>query len=157
MPAPIGPHSVHRRLAITGLCLLPFGAHGQTTTPDAFLHSIYDPYLKADFKGQPYWQVSRFFAPELARAIEADMREAKRRGEVPKLDGDPFLDAQDWEVKDLAISVEPDGQKAIGRVSFDNVGKRTEITLELVQTPAGWRIADIKAPSGSLSALYKGD
>jgi hypothetical protein len=24
-----------------------------------------------------------------------------------------------------------------------------------VKTPAGWRIADIKAPSGSLKALYK--
>ena len=157
MPGPIGRHSVHRRLAIAGLCFVPFGTHGQTTTPEAFLHSIYDPYLKGDFKGQPYWQVSRFFVPELARAIEADMREAKRRGEVPKLDGDPFLDAQDWEVKDLAITVKPDGQKATGQVSFDNLGKRTEVTLELAQTQAGWRIADIKAPSGSLRALYKDD
>jgi hypothetical protein len=135
---------------------LPFDTYAQTATPDAFLHSIYDPYLKADFKGQPYWQASRFFAPELAQAIEADMREAKRRGEVPKLDGDPFLDAQDWgEVGNLVIAVDGAGQTATARVSFDNLGKRTEISLDLVQSQAGWRITDIKAPSGSLRALYK--
>lgn len=83
------------------------------------------------------------------------MREAKRRAEVPKLDGDPFLDAQDWNIKDLAISVKADGPKATGQVTFDNLGKHTEINLDLVQTPAGWRIANIKAPSGSLSDLYK--
>jgi hypothetical protein len=134
---------------------LPLPALGQTGSPEAFLQGIYNPYLKDDFKGQPYWQVSRFFVPELARTIEDDMREAKRGGEVPKLDGDPFLDAQDWQIKDLAIAVTTEGAKAIGKVTFDNLGKRIEITLDLLQTPAGWRIADIRWPSGSLSALYK--
>jgi hypothetical protein len=40
-------------------------------------------------------------------------------------------------------------------VSFDNLGKAMKVTIDLVQTQAGWRIADIKTPSGSLSALYK--
>jgi hypothetical protein len=119
------------------------------------LPSIYEPYLKAGFKGQPYWQLDRFFAPALARVIDADMREAKRRVEVPKLDGDPFLDAQEWDIENLAISVKADGPKATGEVTFDNFGKRTAVALDLVQTPVGWRIADIKGPSGSLSALYK--
>jgi hypothetical protein len=146
-----------RRWALIALCGLPLPARSQpqSATPDGFLRAIYDPYLAADFKGQPYWQVSRFFAPQLAQAIEDDMREAKRRGEVPKLDADPFLDAQDWDIKNLAISVKADGPKATGQVSFDNLGKHTEITVDLVQLHAGWRIADIKAPSGSLSALYK--
>jgi hypothetical protein len=130
-------------------------ARAQPATADSFLRAIYDPYLKADFKGQPYWQVSRFFVPDLARAIEADMREAKRRGQAPKLDGDPFLDAQDWEIRNLAISVKADGPKATGEVSFDNLGKAMKVTIDLVQIQAGWRIADIKTPSGSLSALYQ--
>jgi hypothetical protein len=156
MPAPTGRRSVlSRRWTVAALCALPLGAQGQTSTPASFLRAIYDPYLKADFKGQPYWQVSRFFVPELAHAIEADMREAKRRGEVPKLDGDPFLDAQDWEIRNLAISVKADGPKATGEVTFDNLGKAKKITIDLVQIQAGWRIADIKSPSGSLSDLYK--
>jgi hypothetical protein len=144
-----------RRWILAAVCTLPLAARAQPVTPDGFLHAIYDPYLSTDFKGQPYWEASRFFTPELAKLMEDDMREAKRRAEIPKLDGDPFLDAQDWEIKNLAIAVEANGAKAIGRVSFDNFGKRTEITLNLVQLPAGWRIADIKAPSGKLSALYK--
>lgn len=126
-----------------------------TLTPEAFLRGIYTPYPNQDFKGQPYWQVDRFFAPELARTIEADMREARRRGEAPMLDGDPFVDAQDWDIARLAISVTADGPKATGRVSFENQGKPTEITLDLVRTGMGWRIADIRAPSGTLSDLYR--
>jgi Protein of unknown function (DUF3828) len=156
MPAPTGRSSVLRRRAIVAALLaLPFEARSQAVSPQAFLQSIYDPYLKAEFRGYSFEQANRFFVPTLARAIDADMREAKRRGEVPKLDGDPFLDAQDWEIKNLAISVKADGPKAVGEVAFDNLGKPTKITLDLVQTPAGWRIADIKAPSGSLSDLYK--
>jgi len=125
-----------------------------TLTPEAFLRGIYTPYPNQDFKGQPFWQVDRFFTPDLARAMEADMREAKRRGEVPKLDGDPFIDAQDWDISKLAITVKADGPKAVGLVSFENQGKPTQITLDLVRTGVGWRIADIKAPSGTLSELY---
>jgi hypothetical protein len=40
-------------------------------------------------------------------------------------------------------------------VGFENLGKQVRLTVDLIQTPAGWRIADIKAPSGSLRALYK--
>ncbi|MBY0321033.1 MAG: YbjP/YqhG family protein [Reyranella sp.] len=157
-----------RRLILAALGALPTSAWAQaqpqsppqpsapkeTVTPEAFLRGIYTPYPNQDFKGQPFWQVDRFFAPDLARAIEADMREAKRRGEVPKLDGDPFVDAQDWDIDKLAISVKADGPKATGLVSFENQGKPTEITLDLVRTGMGWRITDIKSPSGKLSELY---
>ncbi len=162
MRAPTGTSSVPRRrlvllAGLVGLPALPLAAQTAVQSPESFLQSIYDPYLKDDFKGQPYWQVDRYFAPDLARAIEADMREAKRRGEVPTLDGDPFIDAQEWDVEKLAINVttDSDGQKATGEVTFDNLGKRTQVTLDLLRTGMGWRIADIKSPSGLLSDLYK--
>lgn len=152
-----------RRLILAGLGVLPVSAWAQaqsepprdTVTPEAFLRGIYTPYPNQDFKGQPFWQVDRFFAPDLARAIEADMREAKRRGEVPRLDGDPFVDAQDWDIAKLAITVKAEGPRAVGLVSFENQGKPTEIKLDLVRTGMGWRIADIKWPTGTLSELYK--
>ena len=156
-----------RRLVLAAIAALPAQAWAQaqepgkseppkeTVTPEAFLRGIYTPYPNQDFKGQPFWQVDRFFTPDLARAIEADMREAKRRGEVPKLDGDPFVDAQDWDIAKLAISVKTEGPTATGLVSFENQGKPTEIKLDLVRTGMGWRIADIKWPSGTLSELYK--
>ena len=48
-----------------------------------------------------------------------------------------------------------DGPKAVGLVSFENQGRPTEIKLDLVRTGMGWRISDIKWPSGTLSELYK--
>ncbi|CAN5443644.1 hypothetical protein BH10PSE14_BH10PSE14_25750 [soil metagenome] len=177
MPGRIGrPFVLERRLVLTATTLLmsraltlaaqtpaaqppaaPTAAAQSTAaqSPESFLQSIYEPYLKDDFKGQPYWQVDRYFMPELGRAIEADMREAKRRGEVPALDGDPFVDAQEWDVENLAIKVETDGQKATGLVNFDNLGKAKQVILDLLRTGIGWRIVDIKAPSGVLSDLYK--
>lgn len=130
-------------------------AQQQQTSPQAFLEGIYRPYLADDFKGQSYTHVNRFFTPDLAHAIETDMREASRRKDVPTLDGDPFIDAQDWEIGKLSISAKVDGAKATGLVGFENLGKQVQLTVDLIQTPTGWRIADIKAPSGSLRALYK--
>ena len=84
------------------------------------------------------------------------MREAKRRGEVPKLDGDPFLDAQEWEIENLAIiGRRPTDRRRPARSPSTISASPPRIALDLVQTQAGWRIADIKGPSGSLSALYK--
>ena len=150
---------LRRRATAALLCalpagFLPFGA-GAQTTPQAFLEAIYQPYLAHDFKGQSYTQVNRFFAPDLARAIERDVRDAQRRMEVPALDGDPFIDAQDWEISKLSISAKVDGAKATALVGFENLGKPVSLTLDLIQTPVGWRIANIEAPSGSLRALYK--
>jgi hypothetical protein len=150
---------LRRRAAAALFCalpagFLPFGA-GAQTTPQAFLEAIYRPYLAHDFKGQSYTQVNRFFAPDLARAIEHDVRDAQRRMEVPALDGDPFIDAQDWEISKLSISAKVDGTKATALVGFENLGKPVSLTLDLIQTPVGWRIANIEAPSGSLRALYK--
>ena len=90
------------------------------------------------------------------RREEAEFaREAARRKEVPTLNGDPFVDAQDWEISNLAVSARTDGATATGQVTFVNAGTPVRLTLALVLTPAGWRISDIRAPSGSLRALYK--
>jgi hypothetical protein len=130
-------------------------AFAQAPTAQAFVESLYRPYLDKSFQGQPYDQTARFFAPALAQAMDRDFREAKRRNEAPILNGDPFVDAQDWEIAKLAIDVATSGDTATARVSFQNSGVAKRIILELVRTPAGWRIAEIKAPSGSLKALYK--
>jgi hypothetical protein len=143
-------------LASAGAAAAPRLALAQQSSAQAFLKAIYKPYLDKNYPGQNYDEPDRFFAPDLARAMKADATAAARRREVPLLDGDPFVDAQDWEITNLAIAVVPNGTKAAtATVTFANLGKATRLSIELEQTPAGWRIADIKAPSGSLRALYK--
>ena len=68
-----------RRLILAAIGALPAQAWAQaqsqgpkeTLTPEAFLRGIYTPYPDHEFKGQPFWQVDRFFAPDLARVIDA--------------------------------------------------------------------------------------
>ena len=156
MPAPTGPSSVlsRRALALT-LLAVPVAAAAQEQTAQQFLASIYEPYKKADFKGQPYWEVSRFFAPDLASAIDKDFAEAKKKKEVPTLDGDPFVDAQDWKIDQIAYAISQSGDKAAGAVTFTNFGETKGAVLSLVKTPAGWRISNIVTANGSLRALFK--
>ncbi len=148
---------MHRRALLAALCVtVPFPLHSQTpTSAEAFLRDLYAPYLTGANQGQNYWNLERYFASDLARLMDAEARDAQRRNEVPRLDGDPFVDAQEWDVKNFNLSVKTDGSNATAIVTFDNYGKAKRITLDLVLTPTGWRISDIKAPSGSLRALYK--
>ena len=148
---------LRRVLLALPLIVATSAALAQDQTPQQFLQSIYEPYRNDSFKGQPYDQPSRFFAPDLAQAIERDMREAKRRNEVPLLNGDPFLDAQDWKVTALAYatSMSADKLKAAGSVAFVNQGIPKGVALTMIRTPQGWRITDIVTANGSLRALYK--
>lgn len=148
---------MHRRALLAAFIALPVAVRAQSQPPLAYLQEIYEPYRKADFKGQPYWEAKRFFAADLAEAIERDFAEAKKRNEVPTLDGDPFIDAQDWSIGGVsyAVSVMKSGDHAAGAIAFDNQGKPTLLALFLVRTPQGWRIEDIVTRGRSLRALYK--
>jgi Protein of unknown function (DUF3828) len=86
--------------------------------------------------------VRRYFEPKLAALIIKDRKEA--RGEVGKLDFDPFIDAQDWEIDTVNIAIrEVAPDKTSATVSFKNLGEPHSVVLDLVKLKAGWRIADI--------------
>ncbi|HTR83749.1 MAG TPA: DUF3828 domain-containing protein [Reyranella sp.] len=145
-----------RRALIAALAIaLPVAAAAQTLSAQDFLKSIYEPYQKEGFKGQPYWESKRFFAPDLAAAIDKDMELAKKKNEVPLLDGDPFIDAQDWKITSISQGVVVEGDKAAAGVAFVNLGEPKSVALKLAKTPDGWRILDIVTEGGSLRALYK--
>lgn len=138
---------------------LAFAATAETASPQDFIDSIYRPYLDKNANGNPLTSdamIRGYFAPPLADAIIKDFAEAHRRGEVPMLNGDPFVDAQDWEISNLDIAVKAtSADTAVATVSFVIFMDSRTVTLELVRTPDGWRIAEIRSPSGSLRALYR--
>lgn len=140
------------------LCALPLAAQAQQPmqqTAQAFLEGLYAPYRAKGYRGQPYTQAERFFEPILAAAMQRDYQLAQKNGVPPTLNGDPFVDAQEWEVTNLSIRVAASGEQATGMVSFVNFKQKKTLAVELVQTAAGWRIADIAGAGGSLRALYK--
>ncbi|MGE5148803.1 MAG: hypothetical protein ACM3II_01670, partial [Rhodospirillaceae bacterium] len=116
---------LRRRALALALLAVPIEARAQSSTALDFLKSIYEPYKQAGFKGQPYWETERFFATDLADAIQRDFAEAKKRKEVPTLDGDPFIDAQDWTIGGFsyAVSATKPGDAAAAAIAFDNLGK----------------------------------
>ena len=134
-------------------------ANAETASPQSFVDGIYKQYLGKDSKGLPLSneaEIRRYFAPPLSDAMVKDYATAAKAGEVPLLNGDPFIDAQDWEISNLKIAVKSTGgNTAIATASFTMFMKPRTVTLSLVTTPAGWRIADIRWANGSLRALYK--
>jgi len=148
---------MRRRRLIPLLSALPLAAHAQTQgqSAQAFLESVYAPYKAKSAKGQDYTKAERFFEPVLTRAMTRDYQLAHKNNVPPTLNGDPFVDAQEWEISGLTIRVAEAGDTATGIVSFVNLSQKKTLAIELVKTAAGWRIADIAGGSGSLRSLYK--
>jgi len=115
----------------------------------AFLQSIYATYEKSDkaLDIGSEAKAARYFVPAVAKLIARDVAESKRRQEVGRLDFDPFIAGQDWSPTKIALHVAPgaSAERAIGTARFTVPGEMqpTAVTLDLVRTPAGWRIADI--------------
>jgi hypothetical protein len=111
----------------------------------AFVKAIYDTYTKPHSDGVSIdsgKKLRRYFEPSLAAAMDKDQREA--HGEVGKLDGDPFIDAQDWEFKTYDVVMKDTGpDKVTATVTFKNLGEATTIVLDLVKIKNDWRIYDI--------------
>jgi hypothetical protein len=144
-----------RRSILIILCTLCAGPLASPARPAiaadapalAFVTSIYDAYKGKDAKGVPLDSartVRRYFKPSLAALINKDRAIAARHGDVGLLDGDPFIDAQDWDIAafDIAIADIAAG-KATATVKFANFGKPWTVLLELVKIKNDWRISDI--------------
>jgi hypothetical protein len=112
-----------------------------------FVAAIYDTYVGKDGNGialDTDQAVQRYFEPALAALIRKDQKEAERRNEVPALDFDPFVDAQDWDIAAFAIAVtDGSSDKASATVKFNNFGKPAIVVLDLVKIGNAWKISDI--------------
>jgi len=113
----------------------------------AFVTQIYDAFKGKDSKGPSLVSdrdIRRYVEPTLAALMIKDQNAAAKRGDVGALDGDPFVDAQDWKIDafDIAVAdVAPN--KARATVKFTNLGSPQTVVLDLVKINTGWRISDI--------------
>lgn len=129
------------------MCAVVAPAPAGDAAATAFVTKIYDAYKGKDSKGillDKEAQIRRYFEPSLAALIVKDRDDAAKRGDVPTLDGDPFVDAQDFEISDVNIAVSdapPD--KATATVNFKNINEPVKVVLNLVKIKNEWRIADI--------------
>jgi hypothetical protein len=138
-----------RRLISLGAACIAAGgtAVADEAAPLAWVNGIYAAYRGQKTKGislNDDAAVRRYFEPSLAALIVEDRRKAARNNEAPKLDGDPFVDAQDWQIPDFDIATADNGPgKATATVKFVNQSEPTTVVLDLVTVNANWRIIDI--------------
>lgn len=149
--------SALRALFVLCLTLMPLS---QAVAADAaakdFVTGIYRNYVGKEAKGIPLDspQVRTLFTPPVLQLIDADLKQSAQRNEPPELDGDPFVDAQDWEIPSFTVDVADRGpNKAEAVVHFTNAGQETSVALLLVKLNNSWRIDDIVWTEGSLREI----
>ncbi len=129
------------------LAVTASAARADDATALAFVKAIYAAYKGKNTKGitlDTDAELRRYFEPSLAALISKDRNDAARHHDVPTLDGDPFIDAQDWDIRSFDIAVNDAGNgKATSTVKFVNAGQPMTVALDLVSTGNTWRIADI--------------
>jgi len=132
-------------------------------TAEGFLHSIYDRYIGPQDKARPIdygstRELRHYFERSLATIIQKDFIRAKKADDVPTLDADPFIDAQDWDIKSFDIHTTPvDANHATGLIRFDNAGTAKVVQVQLVRVAGSWKIHDIDygGGEGTLRGLFK--
>lgn len=124
-----------------------------------FVTAIYKTYVGQNATGisidSP--EARKLVTPGLMKLIDADANAAAKRQEVPTLDGDPFVDAQDFEIKSFTVDIKELGpSKATATIGFKNEASRENkpVVLDLVKVGGQWRIDDFRGgSSGSLRKI----
>ena len=126
-------------LLFAALLLAPAPA---AETPRAFVERLYAGYRRPDY--DPLADPARIFAPSLVEAIAEDSRFS--RDEVGYMDADPFCQCQDPAgLRPLVREVRRSGRSAATAhilLRFPGSDRR-DLSLRLVRTGAGWRVADL--------------
>jgi hypothetical protein len=152
--------STLRVLSLFGLLLLaaaiPVQAIAADNSAKDFVTAIYRNYEGKEAKGLPLDSPANraLFTPGLMQLIDADLKQAAQRKEPPELDGDPFVDAQDWDIPSFTVDVADKGPtKAEATVHFANGGQENSVTLLLVKLNNAWRIDNIVWTEGSVREI----
>jgi hypothetical protein len=90
---------------LTGTATDPPWAAGAPASAQDFLVKLYRIYQSKPNKGIDYTNpvtIRRYMTPELGALLLKKMKADEKRGGLPDLDGDPYIDAQDWTITDLA-------------------------------------------------------
>ncbi len=133
-------------LAVAALAATIFPAFAYDT-PAALLKALYTPYTTANFDWDN-WDESKLRSKELNALFAADLKEAN--GDMGRLDFDPYIDGQDYQITDLKIGdATVTGTTAKAEVTFKNFDSAEDLTFTLVKEAYGWKIDDVNSKGGA--------
>lgn len=132
------------------LALAPVAAGAADKTPEATIRALFAAdkgYIDGKSEGVmgDKRALARFLSHALLRVIDADEAAAAKRKEPPTIEGDPFIDQQEADIKDIKIStVSASAERANVRADIAHGdGSREAITYILTLERGLWRIDDI--------------
>lgn len=128
-------------------------------TPKALLEELYSPYAKGDSFDWSTWDDAQFRSKHLNDLFDKDQKEAN--GDIGRLDFDPYIDGQDYDITKLVIGdARIDGDTATVEVTFDNFDLAEDLTFTLVKEADGWKVDDVESHNKdypySLKAIMEG-
>ena len=144
---------LHHAIALLALLVSAVLPAWATDDPKAFVTAIYQNFIGANGILINSPKARQVITPGLMKLIDADAKAAARRGQPPRLDSNPFIDAQDFDIKSFTVEVQDVGRaRAVATVRFKNEAAVNDgpVILALVKTADGWRIDDFRGDSGSL-------
>lgn len=126
----------------------PSDAASSAVAVEAFLTRSFNIYRSGRTVDYTDVRTARtFVTAELWGAVSRVFAIAQRRNEVPCMNGDPFVGAQEIEVSNVRVRVASAGAGvASGTVAFRNAGDEKTMRFDLVETDQGWRVNDIGGP-----------
>ena len=124
---------------------LPMAAQAATRIddPERFVRSVYAQYEKShEAKGAP----DDIYSQRLSDLFALDSKEAG--GEVGRIDFDPWIDAQDFEIRDVHVTSNPVDNapsRRTVRATFKNIGRPEDIRFYFEKTKQGWKLDDMRS------------
>lgn len=142
-------------LALSSVVALP--AATRIDDPKTFVTEVYRRLIETQSKGHSYDEPDDIYTARLAKLIRDDRKKAK--GEVGCLDFDFWVNGQDWELSNLAVTSTDDGpDRKTVIAKFRNLGNPEEIHFDFRRSAGRWQLDDVhslSAPPWTLSEILK--
>ena len=145
----------HHVIALAAALILAALPARAAEDPKDFVTAIYQSYVGKDARGIGVnsARAREVITPSLMKLIDTEAKAAKARSQPSRLDSDPFIDAQDFDIKSFKVEVQEVGRaRAVATVTFRNeaAAEDAPIILVLVKIGDGWRIDDFRGGGRSL-------
>lgn len=137
-----------RFLAVLGFLLASILPAAAFDDPKALVEAFYAAYAEPDF--DKFIELKKdedsFFSEGLKALYAQDAADSERLGGIARMDFDPWINGQDFQLTDLFIG---DGEMtsdttATVPVDFKNMGTENNTWVYVVKEADGWKIDDIE-------------
>jgi hypothetical protein len=137
-----------RLVAVLGFLLATVLPTAAFDDPKELVEAFYAPYLLTDFDQfiEQKKDEDSFFSEALLALYEQDRADQERVGGIARIDFDPWIGGQDFQITDMFIG---DGElssdtTATVPVDFKNMGQEINTWVYVVKEADGWKIDDIE-------------